>query len=83
MQTAPREISLSFTEELQPAFSTVRVLDGNGARVDQGKARISAGTMHVGQALPPGTYKIHGTRSRWIRHDRGDFQLSGRAPRNR
>jgi methionine-rich copper-binding protein CopC len=60
VQPAPREISLSFTQELEPAFSTVEVRDANGARVDQGKARISADTMHVGlKPLPPGTYKVH------------------------
>ena len=60
VQTAPREISLSFTQELEPAFSTVEVRDASGARVDQGKARIRADTMHVGlKPLPPGTYKVH------------------------
>ena len=46
--TAPRELSLSFTQNLEPAFSTVEVRDANGARVDQGKAQISADVMHVG-----------------------------------
>jgi methionine-rich copper-binding protein CopC len=60
VQTAPREISLAFTQELEPAFSTVEVRDANGARVDQGKARVSADTMHIGlKPLPPGTYKVH------------------------
>jgi copper resistance protein C len=60
VQNAPRELSLSFTQELEPAFSTVEVLDANGARVDQGKARISASAMRVGlKPLPPGTYKVH------------------------
>jgi hypothetical protein len=58
--TAPRELSLSFTQNLEPAFSTVEVRDANGARVDQGKARISGDAMHVGlKSLPPGTYKVH------------------------
>jgi methionine-rich copper-binding protein CopC len=59
VQTAPRELSLSFTQELEPAFSSVEVRDANGARVDQGKARISADEMRVGlKPLPPGTYKV-------------------------
>ncbi len=59
-QTAPRELSLSFTQDLEPAFSTVEVRDANGARVDQGKAQVSASVMHVGlKPLPPGTYKVH------------------------
>jgi hypothetical protein len=58
--TAPRELSLSFTQELEAAFSTVEVRDANGTRVDQGKARISASVMRVGlKALSPGTYKVH------------------------
>jgi methionine-rich copper-binding protein CopC len=58
--TAPRELSLSFTQNLEPAFSTLEVRDANGARVDQGKARISADVMRVGlKPLPPGTYKVH------------------------
>jgi copper resistance protein C len=60
VQTAPRELSLSFTQELEPAFSSVEVRDANGARVDQGKPRISADGMRVGlKPLPPGTYKVH------------------------
>ena len=59
VQTSPREISLSFTEALEPAFSTVEVRDANGARVDQGKARVSASVMRVGlKPLPPGTYMV-------------------------
>jgi methionine-rich copper-binding protein CopC len=58
--TAPRELSLSFTQNLEPAFSTVEVRDAAGARVDQGKARVSADMMQVGlKPLPPGTYKVH------------------------
>jgi copper resistance protein C len=60
VQTAPRELSLSFTQQLEPAFSTVEVRDANGARVDQGKPRISGDAMHVGlKPLGPGTYKVH------------------------
>jgi methionine-rich copper-binding protein CopC len=57
---APRELSLSFTENLEPAFSAVEVNDANGARVDQGKARVSAGVMRIGlKPLQPGTYMVH------------------------
>jgi methionine-rich copper-binding protein CopC len=58
--SAPREVTLSFTQNLEPAFSTVQVTDANGARVDQGKAQISGATMHVGlKALSPGSYRVH------------------------
>ena len=57
--TAPREVVLSFTQNLEPAFSSVEVSDANGARVDQGKARIGANTMRVGlKRLAPGTYHV-------------------------
>ena len=57
--TAPRELSLWFTENLEPAFSSVEVLDASGARVDQAKPRVEAAVMRVGlKPLPPGTYKV-------------------------
>ncbi len=57
---APREVSLSFTEGLEPTFSAVEVRDAEGARVDEGKAQVSGRTMRVGlKALPPGTYKVY------------------------
>ena len=57
--TAPREVSLSFTQNVEPAFSSVEVSDANGARVDLGKPKISATTMRVGlKPLPPGTYRV-------------------------
>ena len=53
--TAPHELTLSFTQNLEPAFSTVEVIDANGARVDQGKPQISGNTMRVGaQSRWPG-----------------------------
>ena len=57
--TAPRELALFFTQNLEPAFSSVEVSDANGARVDLGKPSISASTMRVGlKALAPGTYRV-------------------------
>jgi copper resistance protein C len=57
---APRQLSLWFTQDLEPAFSTVQVQNAAGGRVDQGKPRIGpANVMHVGlRPLPPGTYKV-------------------------
>jgi methionine-rich copper-binding protein CopC len=57
---APHEVALSFTQNLEPAFSTVQVTGGSGARVDQGKPVISGNTMRIGlKALGPGSYKVH------------------------
>jgi hypothetical protein len=58
--TAPQEVALFFTQNLEPAFSTVEVTDASGARVDQGKAQISTNTMRIGvKPLPPGGYTVH------------------------
>jgi copper resistance protein C len=57
--TAPHEVVLTFTQNLEPAFSTVQVTDSGGARVDAGKADVSGNTMRVGlKSLPPGSYKV-------------------------
>jgi copper resistance protein C len=56
---APRELVLSYTQNLEPAFSSVEVSDANGARVDLGKPKIGESTMRVGlKALSPGTYRV-------------------------
>ena len=41
----PREVTLWFTQKLEPAFSSVTVTDSAGKRVDTGKARVS-GSHH-------------------------------------
>ena len=57
--SAPREVSLTFTQNLEAAFSSVQVTDGNGTRVDQGKPQVSGNTMRVGlKSLSPGTYRV-------------------------
>jgi methionine-rich copper-binding protein CopC len=56
---APHEVVLTFTQNLEPAFSTAQVTDSSGARVDQGKAAVSGNTMTVGlKSLGPGSYKV-------------------------
>lgn len=58
--SAPRQLSLWFTQNLEPAFTTVEVQNSAGARVDQGRPRFGpANVMRVGlKALPPGTYRV-------------------------
>jgi copper resistance protein C len=59
VRTAPHEVALSYTQDLEAAFSTVEVTDASGARVDQGKPQISGSTMRVGlKAIGPGSYKV-------------------------
>jgi copper resistance protein C len=56
---APREVTLWFTQSLEPAFSRAEVTDANGARVDQGNAQVSGSTMRVGlKPLGAGTYRV-------------------------
>jgi copper resistance protein C len=58
--TAPQEITLWFTQNLEAVFSTVEVFDGSGGRVDAGKPNISGNTMQVAlKPLSPGTYRVH------------------------
>ena len=59
---APREVVLSFTEDLEPAFSTIEVRSETGAVVSSGKAHVDA-KQHTQlrvplKPLPPGTYKV-------------------------
>jgi methionine-rich copper-binding protein CopC len=57
---APRQVTLTFTQGLEPSFSSVQVTDSKGARVDTGKAQVSGSTMSVGlKALLPGSYQVH------------------------
>jgi methionine-rich copper-binding protein CopC len=61
MRKAPRQLSLWFTQDLEPAFSNVVVHNTTGARVDGGSRvdRSDHKLMHVSlRALPPGTYKV-------------------------
>jgi copper resistance protein C len=59
VRSAPHEVLLSFTQNLEPAFSNVQVTDANGARVDQGKTQIGGNTMRVGlKPLGPGSYRV-------------------------
>jgi methionine-rich copper-binding protein CopC len=56
----PREVSLMFTDTLEPVFSSVDVTNSSGARVDQGKVEVSGNTIRIGlKTLPPGSYRVH------------------------
>ena len=59
VRDSPPEVKLRFTQELEPAFSTLTVQDASGKRVDKGDARIAADTMQVSlPPLQPGRYKV-------------------------
>ena len=58
--TAPHQLTLSFTQNLEPAFSSVEVTGPNGARVDAGRAQIGGNTMRVVlRPAGPGAYQVH------------------------
>jgi len=55
----PHEVTLWFTQKLEPAFSSVTVTNASGARVDSGKPRISGNQMSVPlRASGAGTYHV-------------------------
>ena len=62
VKTPPAQVRLWFTEPLEPAFSTVRVLDAAGNQVDKQDVTVDPSkpdllTVSV-PPLGPGTYKV-------------------------
>ena len=62
MPTSPPNVTLWFTQDLEPAFSSVTVTNEAGQRVDLGDAQIPQGSpaeLQIGlRSLPPGTYFV-------------------------
>ena len=57
--TAPREVTLWFTQKLEAAFSTITVTNAAGQRVDTGKTRVSGSQMSVSlRSGGAGTYHV-------------------------
>jgi len=57
--TAPTQVTVWMTEDLEAAFSKVQVFDSKGTEVDQKDVKVSGATMTVSVAkLPSGTYKV-------------------------
>ena len=59
---SPPNVTLWFTQDLEPAFSSVTVTNEAGQRVDLGDAQIPQGSpaeLQIGlKPLPPGTYLV-------------------------
>jgi len=59
---APPGVKLWFTQELEAAFSTVRVVDQEGKRVDRGDPRVDQRDRTILEvslpALAPGRYRV-------------------------
>ena len=62
VRESPRELTLWFTERIEPAFSVVRVLDAAGKPIDAGAARFNASEGKVLRVplpkLAAGTYRV-------------------------
>ena len=58
--TPPHEVTLWFTQKLEPAFSSITVTNAAGERVDGGKTRVSGSQMSVTlRPGGPGTYRVN------------------------
>jgi len=56
----PRQVTLWFTQKLEPAFSSVTVTNAAGESVDSGKARVSGNQMSVSlRSGGSGTYHVN------------------------
>jgi methionine-rich copper-binding protein CopC len=62
VRSAPSEITLTFSEDVEPRFSTIEVHDVSGTRVDKADPHIASGNarrlMVTVGGLKPGTYKV-------------------------
>src|SRR5262249_13920144 len=62
VQTAPTQISITFTEAGEPKFSTIEVQDAKGNRVDEGLAQTNPNDAKIlsvaVKPLTAGTYKV-------------------------
>ena len=62
VRAAPVQVDLTFSEAVEPRFSTVAVTDAAGAKVDKADLHVVAGDgKHLAVSLgtlPPGTYTV-------------------------
>jgi len=65
--SAPTEISMTFSEELEPKFSVIKLLDSTGTVVSKEASVLDkANAKHMTLALPklpPGVYTVQWTSS--------------------
>ena len=62
VRASPAQVKLWFTQELEPAFSSVRVMDRSGRQVDKGDPQVDRAEATLLQVslpqLAPGTYRV-------------------------
>jgi methionine-rich copper-binding protein CopC len=58
----PTELQVWFTEKIEPALSTIEVVDASGTRMDRGDVRIDPDDLTQLRVtllpLPPGRYRV-------------------------
>jgi copper resistance protein C len=58
--SAPRTVTLWFTQKLEPAFSSITVTNAAGERVDVGKTHVSGNQMSISlRSSGAGTYRVN------------------------
>ncbi|HET6421707.1 MAG TPA: copper resistance CopC family protein [Geobacteraceae bacterium] len=77
----PAMVRIWFDGDLEPAFSTVRVLDGSGKRVDKGDGHVDSSDhtlLEAGlTALHPGVYHVYWSVVAWDGHrTEGDYTFT-------
>jgi methionine-rich copper-binding protein CopC len=57
---SPAQVTVWFTERLEPAFSTLKVMDAAGNVIDAKDRKVDAGSMRVTipKVLAPGKYRV-------------------------
>jgi methionine-rich copper-binding protein CopC len=56
----PHEVTLTFTDTLEAAFSSADVTNSDGVRVDEGKSQVNGNMIRIAlKSLSPGSYRVH------------------------
>ena len=62
LKRSPEEVKLYFTEPLEPAYSSARVVNDRGQQVDRRDSRVDRANPTLLRVtlppLPPGTYRV-------------------------
>ncbi len=59
--SSPKDVVISFTEKLEPKFSSIEVRNDKGVAMQAGKATLGGAPTDLRvslEPLPPGTYKV-------------------------
>jgi methionine-rich copper-binding protein CopC len=56
----PHEVTLTFTDTLEAAFSSADVTNSDGERVDEGMSQVTGNVIRIAlKTLAPGSYRVH------------------------